>query len=821
MPNLSNYISVPSLSSYRNFVINGDFSVNEFNFGLPRVVVNPTTFPGIIGNTNQGLFTNMWQFDCKAQTGVSVQFETVTDGPTAVNPNLTRSLRISNQVAKPTLSSADFVRFGHRIEANVMAPLQQNVLNRMKYTDSSQNKHNLTRSENPRLMPAGGFGGAVGIWFENGGIAAGPHKLTLDHSSIAFGTGDWTADVWVYLTSLPPANTFAIIFSTRPNSAAYADGWSLGVTPAGGLGIYTNAYDIGAATGNEVIVTNAWHHIAITKKGSILTVFVNGKLYRLNGAFTGKNLSRTLLGIAQMPTANTEAFSGYIKGLRFTKNIARYGNVNFATPTAELTNAPATTYLLLNCNGTQGSTTFTDSSVYSHVLTNSSPAVTIETGVGAKKFGTGGGNFQSQANLTVTGGTVTTIRQIVLQNSFRIEAWIYMTAAPVGTSGQGNGAVIGHGSIAAGSEYWSFGPRADRKLVFYWWTGAANRVVGNTTLNTGQWYHIAVTKEAASTVNGFAQQSVIRLFVDGVEDGAGPYVPTAQFTDLNPVSVGKVNGGYFIGYMDDLRVVGGSIVTNSANFTVLGIDNYWPGATTSIGRWPTNGLEDLSFNDVSLLLNASDRIEPYDPWFTVSFWTKSSVPGNYTFRYRHRIAGGVLGNGTDGQYLTFYTINAANTWEYKKITMLTDSRYYGATGTIDGVYMGWTLAAGSSVTYPSNLANWNTDTGLIALNNQTNFIGTLSSTFFITGVQLEAGYDATPFETVPYQTNLNRCRRYYQKPVINGRFDVGHYSVTLPVEMRTTPTITGTGTVTSVNRNSVRYSTSPFTLSALDAHFPI
>ena len=189
---------------------------------------------------------------------------------------------------------------------------------------------------------------------------------------------------------------------------------------------------------------------------------------------------------------------------------------------------------------------------------------------------------------------------------------------------------------------------------------------------------------------------------------------------------------------------------------------------------------------------------------TVSFWVRSSIAGTYCF--------GLQNATTNYSYPVNYTINSANTWEYKTITVIgpTAGTWIGATNGI-GILCTWDLGSGS---------NWNGTNAIWQNGNtwktssQTAFTATSGATFYITGVQLEVGSTATSFDYRPYGTELQLCQRYYQQ--INGNASVGtaaygmmgsgivfnstsaDISIPLKVSMRTTPTLTQSATTIQV-----------------------
>jgi len=176
---------------------------------------------------------------------------------------------------------------------------------------------------------------------------------------------------------------------------------------------------------------------------------------------------------------------------------------------------------------------------------------------------------------------------------------------------------------------------------------------------------------------------------------------------------------------------------------------------------------------------------------TLSFWVKSSITGTF---------GAVLINGNATRtYVKEYTINSANTWEKKTITIAGDT---SGTWTYTNALWGsvrFCLAAGS--TYYGTDSTWNAG-NYISTSNQTNLMATSGATFYITGVQLEVGSGASDFEFLPYDVQLARCQRYYiqynQDKQIYGHISIGglaasttecRHALAFPTTMRTVPSV--------------------------------
>jgi hypothetical protein len=141
--------------------------------------------------------------------------------------------------------------------------------------------------------------------------------------------------------------------------------------------------------------------------------------------------------------------------------------------------------------------------------------------------------------------------------------------------------------------------------------------------------------------------------------------------------------------------------------------------------------------------------------FSVSFWVKSNVTGTYIAELRD-IDNARLVNAS-------YTISASATWEKKTITFPADT-----TGAFDNdnnpsVALGFWLAAGSNFTSGSLQTTWAAQTNANRAVGQTNLAAATSNYWQVTGVQVEAGAVATPFEFEDFGTTLRKCQRYYEK----------------------------------------------------------
>jgi len=148
---------------------------------------------------------------------------------------------------------------------------------------------------------------------------------------------------------------------------------------------------------------------------------------------------------------------------------------------------------------------------------------------------------------------------------------------------------------------------------------------------------------------------------------------------------------------------------------------------------------------------------------TLTFWVRSSVIGTYSVTFSNSSTAISLG---DRVYVTEYTVNTINTWEKKTITVdLSAGVASGTWNTTNGAGLGihWNLGGESNRKGDTHLDSWGTLASAnvdIMSADQVNWISNASATFYLTGVQLEVGNTATPFEHRSYDDELARCQRY-------------------------------------------------------------
>ena len=178
---------------------------------------------------------------------------------------------------------------------------------------------------------------------------------------------------------------------------------------------------------------------------------------------------------------------------------------------------------------------------------------------------------------------------------------------------------------------------------------------------------------------------------------------------------------------------------------------------------------------------------------TVSFWVRASVTGTYSFSLNN--------SAVDRFYVATYTVNSANTWEYKTIAIAGDTSGTWLRTTGVGIQIVWDLGYGSN--FNGTAGSWGSST-IRRTSGSVQLVANTGATLYITGVQLETGSVATPFERRPFGTELMLCQRYYQTVRACAQDNGAAASTkayTIPVNfnvaMRAAPTITYTAITTS------------------------
>lgn len=428
-------------------------------------------------------------------------------------------------------------------------------------TDSSSYNHSIT------LPTAGGTNNAAissgNYIFNNGSIIFDGEYDYLQlpsHSSLDFGSGNFTMEWWMRTNGAQDFSS--VLFSRYTSSTNVTDfannGSSLGFNNASSAaGKITS---IGAYS-QSIMNNGNWHHVAVTRSessGNFISIFLDGSLVGASNNYANDNMSMNggRIGRWQGNNVNDNNYNGYLSEIRFTKGINRYPiTKDFTAPTSTYPTGVNDPYwnnvsLLLNFNGSNGSTTFTDISPRTKTVAVSGTP-TISTA--QSKFG---------GSSVYTDGTTGNLLSIV-QNTdfafgagdFTVEGWVYITAyrsspfyllTTTNVSPNFSFYITTLGELA----FW------DGSATTAYTFGKSNMIPLNT------WSHVAFVRNA----------SLYRAYANGILVGsisASTLTNLLNNQDVNILTTLNVSNGSnpTAGYLDDLRVTKGVARYTVGSFT--------------------------------------------------------------------------------------------------------------------------------------------------------------------------------------------------------------------------------------------------------------
>jgi hypothetical protein len=563
------------------------------------------------------------------------------------------------------------------------------------FVDSSTNNFTITRNGN---TTQGSFSPYGSNWSNY--LGTGNYLTWPSGSSVAFGTGDFTVECWVYLGATPTTN-FLFDFRDASNTTAPAFIW--GNNTSGVLDWTQNAASGPSISSNSATWNiNTWYHIAYVRNGTTGTIYQNGVSVGSGTDSTNYTVTPATSRIAaRYATPFLEFPNGYISNVRIVKGTAVYTGsfTPSITPLTAITNT-----VLLTCQSNR----FIDNSTNNFSITPSGTssvqrfnpfgtATAYSTSVigGSAYFDGSGDYLQSGNEASLAIGT----------GNFTIELWAYRL------SGTNNG--LFQLSTTAGG----FKTDQVNNLALAYASGGityyakGDAYVPSTTVSNNQWDHLALVRSGTTTT----------LYFNGVS--------VSSITDsTNYTGTYLVVGGYYDttyvwnGYISNFRIVKGTAVYTS-NFTpptapVTAITNtqlllnYTNGAifdnammnnletvgnaqiSTSVKKYGTGSLAFDGTGDYLVSAPSSDNILGGGD-FTIEFWL---YPSNTSSGYRALVSsenyssttGGwsLYQNGTtielwisSGNVFQYSSAITASTWQHLALSRASGTLKFFINGT--------------------------------------------------------------------------------------------------------------------------------------------
>jgi hypothetical protein len=433
--------------------------------------------------------------------------------------------------------------------------------NSTTFTDSSSYNHVPTRYGNTVISTAQSKFGGASAYFDG----TGDYLDVATNSVFAMGYEDFTAECWVRPTSFPTSDLGAII-ETR--SSASSGGFLLWLGSDQKWVLYTSANSNGTQRSVSSIdnaTLNVWTHLSAVRKNGKLYLFVNGSLVGTAGTegdpddLSPSNTTSMKMGTAIDSPGSTRMFYGYMDGVKIVKGKALYSD-DFVVPSSAPTTSTASvatgvTRLLLNCNGSNNSTTFTDSSSDARTVTRTNTVISTTQ----SKFGGSSAYFSNSG----TDALAVTNTFNLSECDWTVEFFFYlinltgMTGNPrlfsIEKSGESWGILLYDSAPARFASWNRFGTGSSVEMYDY--INSSNR----QEISLTTWHHFAMTKD----------NNTYRMFFNGYQIGMkaeSSYTPSGNVV----LTIGgcRLNYQYnkLNAYMDDFRVITGKALYTS-NFT--------------------------------------------------------------------------------------------------------------------------------------------------------------------------------------------------------------------------------------------------------------
>jgi hypothetical protein len=490
-------------------------------------------------------------------------------------------------------------------------------------------------------------------------------------SSVAFGTGNFTFECWVYLTATPTVN-FIIDFRDASHTTAPCFLW--GDVTSGVLTWDTNGAGTTVVSGTGATWSaNTWYHIAYVRNGTVGTLYQNGVSIGTGTDSTNYSVTPTTSSIGARYASSFYYFQGYISNLRIVKGTALY-TANFTPSTSPLTAVSGTQLLTLQ------NSTIVDNSTNAYTITNTgsivmssqapfnnavaTPSVdylVVAGGGGAGNGGGGGGaggllqgisNVTTGTSLTVTvgGGGAGSSSAGTVGTSGQNSVFSSITSIGGGGGGSFNsGATTGNSGVSGGSggggaaRYSSFAAGAAGQATF----GQGNAGgAGNSTNSqpyaggggggAGTVGLISTTDTSASSANGGAgiASSISGTVASYAGGGAGGTAGGAYANN----SIGGVGGGGNINTAGSANTGGGGgsgngagTLTGSSGGSGIVIISYpdtynAPSALTGTYTASTSGSGSFYLNGSSYLVGPTTSTLNFGTGnYTIEFWIYPTV----------------------------------------------------------------------------------------------------------------------------------------------------------------------------------------------------
>ena len=726
-------------AGYKTLISKRVSSSVEYEIGLSNTLTNPATYfyNGAL-STGGSVTSNVWHHLAAVYDATNTKIYldgslVVTYAGTAVTGTNTLQIGIDGSLTQAFPGYISNVRIlkGTALYTTTFTPpttpltaIANTVLltcQSNRFIDNSTNAFTVTPTSGPQIKsqhpftPSSDYASYGSGYFDG----TGDYISVADNTALRMGSGDWTAEAWIYITSYTLVNMIICKGGTTTD-------WFLGTNATTGrlyFGIDTTDYF--ASTG-PVVSLNAWHHVALVRSGTTLTTYLDGVLGNTQTSMSQNFSSTGEVRIGRGRDTSSNYLSGYVSNARLVKGTAVYTSA-FTPPTSPLTAISGTSLLTLQTNLPHNNNTILDDSTNDFAITRSGSPV---QGTFSPYSGYYSNYFDGTGDyLDVTSSSIT------LSSNWTVECWFNTSVV--------TGIIFDFRPDGSNGYYPQLSGTGNGTQLNFNYNAIDYAVTVGTYLN--QWNHVAIVKNSGTLSVYF--------------NGASVY----SVSNSNTWSLGTnrprigANGGflgaapaYYTGYVSNVRIVNGTAVYTGA-FTPPTIP-LTSVTDTRLLTCQSNRLIDNSTNAYTITKNGDVTVKPFSPFNRTSEYSIASNGGSVYFdgsSYLTCAPGSAFAFGT-GDFTVECWVYPTATPAYQYII---DARNSGQT-TSWAFAFGLNGAAGDSGKFGwySGGATLQESTVTVGVNAWYHLCYTRSSNtgrLFVNGVQVATAVDSTNISVSP------------------------------------------------------------------------
>jgi hypothetical protein len=493
-------------------------------------------FTGYISNTRMVKGTAVYTGAFAPPTG----FLTTTGGTYSSTTNVNTSITASNTSLLVNLADSNYTSATNGVQNNT-------------FIDTGPYAFTITRNGTPTQGSVTPYwpDGYWGNYFNGSTDYFGLGSQT----NLQLSNSDFTIETWIYPQSTGVMN----IFGNLNDGLGAGSYWFIVNLSAGSLFQFATGTGINVLKGSGTLSLNNWHHIAVTRSGANIRLYLDGAQVGTTDTSIGSGTitsSGNAFTIGRASVGSVYYVNGYLSNLRLVVGTPLYTGSTYTVPTTPL--SPISGTQLLTCQSNR----FRDNSTNNFTLTaNGTPRVQAfqpfsPTASYTTALYGGSGYFNGSTDyLTVASNSGLAFGT----NNFTIEFWVYLNTV--------SGTQIFYSSQTSGS--YTVAPdiyQLNGKLYVQVSSGNPISGTGPTTLVANRWYHIALVKSSGTST----------LYVNGASE--------ASFSDSNTYVIGanrpvigvygySAANYYLSGYLSNLRVVNGTAIVPPAGGPTTPVTN--------------------------------------------------------------------------------------------------------------------------------------------------------------------------------------------------------------------------------------------------------